>query len=507
MKIKKILIILGITLTAFSISGCNKKEENPSNLPEEKSEEYKKVYDDEYEVLTEKGELVSHDLVYSDSYFLTNDYNIDLAKASFALTYASDYIDSSKEANANFIDIMTKMGYSNFYANEYLYEETDVFGIGVQISSKQTRLDGEDKTIVAASIRGFDYGYEWTSNFYIGQSGDHEGFKIASKVVIHELDNYIENLDNKNIILWLGGYSRGGAVANMTAAYLDNYINYKKNGSWLIDEVEPSISFDLDFEDLYCYTFEAARGAYNSNIEAMKDVTTNIHNFVNESDLVPMLVPEKLGFGHYGRTQNYLIDPENEKYKDIGKYYGLDYQVVIDEYAAALFRKNEDDIELDLGGFKLYVYKLDSKTTVRDFYLDLANDLVEIFGTRERYHEVVDEIIKELIVVYRNLSKEERQKVIDAFLEGMKSLNFFSYLKSSGVKTLINDSFKAVNVTIKNSVYDAIDSVYNILIDVIFDLDLSSDGSLKKAATLYANLEMLIINHSPSFTAEIIDRL
>lgn len=73
------------------------------------------------------------------------------------------------------------------------------------------------------AIRGGGYEAEWSSNVTLGKFGQHQGFEKASQDVLSFLDSYIKTQQIKGKIkLWLTGYSRGGATANLIAGELNN---------------------------------------------------------------------------------------------------------------------------------------------------------------------------------------------------------------------------------------------------------------------------------------------
>ena len=501
MKIKKILLVFGLILTSVCFASCDSIKEKNNDI----------VYDDieaEYKSEAFPGQIRTHSYTYSDSYFLDNSYDTDLAKASFALASATKFFRGNKNDDDNFKEVLGQIGFSNFYANDYLFEETNIYGIGLQFASKEANLDGVNKTIVAVSVRGFDYYYEWVSNFIIGKENDHAGFRAASIEFLLELDEYVSNLENKDIILWISGYSRGGAVANIGSAYLDNYINYKKTNEWLIDDYEPDLSFDLDFDELFCYTFEAPKGAIKENADKLKDVTKNIHNIINECDIVPMVLPAELGFTEYGNIYTYLLDPATDKFNGIGKDLDIDYDIKINEYSISLTKIEGVEPIISFGIFDLYPNKHNTEIKSKDFLSGLVKDLVASFETREKYSSIVDPILDELATKFRNLDKTQKNLFIETLKKEFKGSNFLSFVNSSGVKNIIKKSYEAVNLTISDKVYECIDSLYSILRSIILsELSLSSDNLLKRAATFYMNMDLLIVNHMPGFSAEFVQLL
>ena len=266
MKIKKILLVFGLILTSVCFASCDSIKEKNNDI----------VYDDieaEYKSEAFPGQIRTHSYTYSDSYFLDNSYDTDLAKASFALASATKFFSGNKNDDDNFKEVLGQIGFSNFYANDYLFEETNIYGIGLQFASKETNLDGVNKTIVAVSVRGFDYYYEWVSNFIIGKE----------------------------------------------------------------------------------------------NADKLKDVTKNIHNIINECDIVPMVLPAELGFTEYGNIYTYLLDPATDKFNGIGKDLDIDYDIKINEYSISLTKIEGVKPIISFGIFDLYPNKHNTEIKSKDF--------------------------------------------------------------------------------------------------------------------------------------------
>ena len=88
-------------------------------------------------------------------------------------------------------------------------------------------LDYSDKyELIVIAVRGGGYEKEWAGNFAItGQDDHHDGFDIASSKVKTALFMYMNNQKIfGNVKIWITGYSRAAAVANLVAADLDNGI-------------------------------------------------------------------------------------------------------------------------------------------------------------------------------------------------------------------------------------------------------------------------------------------
>jgi hypothetical protein len=133
-------------------------------------------------------------------------------------------------------------------------------------------VEKEDYTLLALAIRGGGYEAEWASNVTLGTSGQHQGFHKASQDVLRFLENYIKTHDIKGKIkLWLTGYSRGAATANLLAGEL--------NSGRKLPQVE------LASSDLYAFCFESPAGTLAS-FNPRNKKNDNIINIVNPNDVV-----------------------------------------------------------------------------------------------------------------------------------------------------------------------------------------------------------------------------
>ena len=152
-------------------------------------------------------------------------------------------------------------------------------------------------TLIAVGVRGGGYGAEWASNLTIGDSDGpagndpatagtyrHKGFEDGKNKVMADLEAYLAaNNVTGDVKYWVTGYSRSGAVANLTAGALtDQAAKYKTTR-----------------DDVYCYTYECAAGALASE-DPDGSRYPNIHNVLNPMDLVPRISPKQFGHGRLG---------------------------------------------------------------------------------------------------------------------------------------------------------------------------------------------------------------
>lgn len=203
---------------------------------------------------------------YSDEYF-SNEFpdklNINLAKVSFALSLSA----SLPAASGYLKNIGFKNVVSGLTANSVYKED----GVNVLFAHKKMG----DQEMVAIAVRGYDYGVEWSSNMKIGLEGDHEGFHNAAYNALHELKAYLDKHKlNKNLSLWLAGYSRGGATINLMSKYI------------ALDS-QTHLGRSIETNNMYTYTFEAPKC---SLLDSEHDYSF-IHNLYNKNDFIAMNFP------------------------------------------------------------------------------------------------------------------------------------------------------------------------------------------------------------------------
>lgn len=246
---------------------------------------------------------------YSDGYFADSPeiYNTSLSTMSLALS-----ISAFNTEQTDFDFSLLTGSYSNLFRHAKVlmsdigFADKDIFindsfdiqpteeSIGMIMGAKEISLDDGDYILIPVAVRGGDYEAEWASNATLGQNGESQGFSDAAAKIIEQIENYIDTsstfditsaLKDGKVKFWIVGYSRGGAVANITAKRLTEI--YGKSGN-----------------NIYSYTFEApAAGVDGTEINedwTYNGIYSNIHNIINPSDLIPKIPPKQLGFKRYG---------------------------------------------------------------------------------------------------------------------------------------------------------------------------------------------------------------
>ena len=254
------------------------------------------------------GKNIEYSYSYSDDFFYDtgNMYNHDLANMSLNLAMsafnsldapASNYNEFVAAKNVrkllsdlNFNSIETNIDDGNNSYSGMPYTNS----IAAAYAKKNITTDYGDFTLIAVAIRGGGYEAEWGGNFTVGQNGNHKGFQLASDKVLAGLKEYINSQSiSGDIKIWITGYSRAAATANLTAAAIDD-------GKLFIgtNAVDNSV-VRLSTADVYAYTFETPMGTTNNTSSFLYN---NIFNIVNPIDLVPKVAPDAWDFGRYGIT-------------------------------------------------------------------------------------------------------------------------------------------------------------------------------------------------------------
>ena len=269
-----------------------------------------------------------HSFLFRDSYFYedSTQYHNDLAVMSLGLevtSFSSHDFDNMYTStvplengrNKNLKHAFKTLGFKDPFFFKYdspLSDSTNYAAFG--IAKKTVGNIKNSDTLIAVAIRGGGYGAEWTSNFDIGTSGDAMGFKNAASYVLTELVTYINDLKESGnytgkIKVWIVGFSRGAATANILA--------HKIN--------QGDLGIEIACENLYAYTFATPNGQKGSDYN-----DTNIFNIVSTSDIVPRLaLHDGWGFSKYGQTKGikgYLI--ENDVKKSFKNYTGDDMKII-----------------------------------------------------------------------------------------------------------------------------------------------------------------------------------
>ena len=224
---------------------------------------------------------------YSDQFFSMpkEEFSITMARGSMGLT-VSAFRDPEESLGLQYMTYLSEAGFTNIFAFGY-DKPTSKDSLSGVIGMKQI----DDFIVIAAVACGSGYGNEWASNMWMGNETRHEGFETAAKQLENYLEQYIEdnNIEGKKK-LWLSGFSRASAVANITAA----------------DMIESG-----EYEDVYGYFF----GVPRTTKEPVK--YEGIYNICGQNDPVPCVPLQTWGYERYGTD---IYTPSQETDPDYGKY-------------------------------------------------------------------------------------------------------------------------------------------------------------------------------------------
>ena len=237
---------------------------------------------------------------YTDDYFKQSSYitqrqglSYNSSLATMSLNLELSAWGSPTQANYlfksnNVKDLLNKLDFKEFEANDDFKFKPTNDSIGAVLANKKLKVDQEDYTLLALAIRGGGYESEWASNVTLGTSGQHQGFDKASQDVLTFLDSYvIKHKIQGKIKLWLTGYSRAAATANLVAGSLNN------------GRKMPQVT--LSPANMYAFCFEPPAGTLDT-FDAKKDKHHNVVNIVNLNDIVTKVAPnaENFEFVRYG---------------------------------------------------------------------------------------------------------------------------------------------------------------------------------------------------------------
>ena len=369
---------------------------------------------------------------YSDEYFSrsSSEYNQDLAMTSLAFEYAACVPDGYVEKTLPLAEeFFGSVGFDVYecYGYDANLRRENLNGVACIVGYKNITVAGKDAKVIGCAIRGGGYMEEWGGNFIMGTDTQHEGFDIASETVLDHINKFINDkhipLDS-NVYFWVTGYSRAAAIANLTAAKLNN--GTKDYG--YIRLLKPNKS------KVFCYTFETPKCTTDAN--AASPDYDNIFNMVNPNDIVPKVPPYygDFRFTRYGQSYYFPARETTSGYGELLKRYKNKYQescpegYVYSEEFEFLNRKGEKNDKIGQMTFGNNLVKfittgaLKDRKNYVDNYQDALSKLIAVVAGG--YH-TEENSSKELI---HNLTKD-----IDAYCKKYK--NTYTLIAS----TIISD--------------------------------------------------------------------
>jgi hypothetical protein len=351
-------------------------------------------------------------------------------------------------------------------------------------------------TLIALAVRGGGYEQEWASNFTIGLEGQHQGFAEARDMVAEYLKTYVDEQDiTGEVKLWITGYSRAAATANLLSGAIDD--------GMVISE---DISYDLD--DVYTYCFETPAGALIEEAEG-KPVYNNIFSIINPNDLVPFVAPRGLGFCRYG-VDVFLPSAENSaNYEELKEKMLTIYDAMpsTTEYIVDNFQMKKINVLGFIGNN--YIVDDDKNDYSQSYFLSTYVEILatEFIKTRDVFVNTYQTEVREICSVVFGGTEEQTMIIIDSF-SSQAQANWGS-LVGKYVGNAINpwadkeDAFLMVSEWLKNALDEAgitdydeavIDAAGKALATLMLDLVVSHPNYF---STAVMNLECIASAHFP----------
>ena len=176
------------------------------------------------------------------------------------------------------------------------------------------------ETLIAVAVRGLGYGAEWSSNFHLETEGPyHTGFNEAAYVIYRDVLQTVKEAGT-GVKIWISGYSRGAAIANLLAAEL---VDLSLGSSVRWPEDTGGVPMDaFQAEDIFTYTFATPQGVTKkANPHALR--YASIYNIVNPGDAVPNVAPAGWGFTRFGTTREFNTSLDEDTLRVVGRAYTL----------------------------------------------------------------------------------------------------------------------------------------------------------------------------------------
>lgn len=330
---------------------------------------------------------------YSDELFTKSGYTYrqDLAEMSLGLAFAafsskdSQYSDKYATGNRNFVSMAKQCGFENIQSNKWMFQPAETDSIGINCASKTIRDNGGSYTLIAVGVRGNNYHAEWGGNARLDATGEHKGFALGRDQALDYLRSYIADTGiSGRVKIWIAGYSRSAAVANMVSGALDNGYSLGEGVS-------------LSPHDLYCYCYEPPMGTTKNQVQGR--LYDNIQNIVNANDLVTYVPFDSWDFARYGvdhvvptkGDDNYL----NYKAKMLREFYQIPNNggnIYWSDHFQAWGIDPKDITSGDLGK----IFKVNM--TQKEFYADLSEAITTcLVSSRADYAENMQDFLIALL--------------------------------------------------------------------------------------------------------------
>lgn len=330
-----------------------------------------------------------HDYIYKESLFdhTAFEYDHTLAKVSLGMvgaafnTAASDaeyWENADVGREANLADAFETLGFAE---TQYYNYDIDVSApgdfVGHALARKTISRGGRRITLVAVILRGGGYGGEWVSNLHTGVGTGHAGFVIAVGEVLSHLRAYLEaaakEADLGTVKLWVCGYSRGAAVANLLAARIYKELPaIERKNTFVYTFATPAALTRASYPD-YQLDFDN-----NHNTDGTLRVgwaSSNIFNLVSSGDLVPRVMPAEWGYYRNGNDRFLPCTRNPQELADLDAL-GASFGPVALTISQLATKEDTDGVLVRLENFFV------NKQTYHDKYEAMLMDMVQAAFTR-----------------------------------------------------------------------------------------------------------------------------
>lgn len=411
-----------------------------------------------------KGKFDYDDMYFSESSY--KGYNKDLAKTSVRLALSAyrkieenDGIKTYDKAFENVEKMLADMKFTEISHNDWYEKKPERDSIAVATGMKKVKYPNGNFTLISVAICGGNYEKEWAGNFEVGTEKLHSGFKKARDQVVNHIQDYISEKQIKgDVKLWITGYSRAAATANLTGAYLDENPN-------ILSE-----NINLLPENIYTYCFEPAAPTSDEN---MKDkLYDNIYSVVNQHDFVPMVVPRAWNYGKYGKEMFLPAKQTSYKYdKPLPDGLLSKVKVLYKEYSGLDYTVDDFTDYYPISGFVTGVFekKSDGQGIILD---EAAEKLADALESPEKYtKEFQDAFMAIFEVILGN--EESREAFANKFLEELVKKGIGSErppekpeITGEIIKEVLKDTFAEFGIDLSDSVIEAL---VQLVIDIGFE--------------------------------------
>ncbi len=291
--------VLAFAAALLAVAGMLTFFQNTDVVSGEKSVSDGAIYP--FTFLTQPSGTDKDSVYYRDSFFSEPnlEYDHELGRASLALAMTA--FDKK-----HVTEFLNSLGFAD--PALYRYDQTgDEDKVALALTHKETR----EATIVAVAIRGGKYGDEWGSNGRIGYNGEslgyHYGFHKAAEDAIVQLKDYVADNDVNlaEAKIWITGFSRGGAVANVMGAMLTGQVAGYDAGAARVT-ISPDNLFD--------YTFASPSTVSESFVTGDGENESRIYNIVNPLDIVTHLPMYASGISKTAKSNSVRYNWDYMKY-------------------------------------------------------------------------------------------------------------------------------------------------------------------------------------------------